>query len=93
MVTDNTCKACVQLNGKYLSPRLNNNLYLISPLPEKHFSNFVHYLKDAHDEMDGLKFLDYESKLLVYDGGVVQVIRPVEVAKKPGSTPLYCPRN
>lgn len=93
LVTDNVCKACVSLNGKNLSSRLNSNLYIISPLPKTHFSNFENYLNDVRDEMDGLKLLDYESKLVVYEGDEVQVIHPVEVVPKRSAPPLYCPRN
>lgn len=93
LVTDNACKNCVHLNGKNLSARLNRNLYIISPLPKSHFSNFEHYLNDGSDEMDGLKFLDYESKLVIYGQGAVQIVRTVEVIPERAQPVPYCPRN
>lgn len=93
LVTNNECKACVHLNGKNLSPRLNSDLYIISPLPKNHFRNFEHYLNDRSDEMDGLKLLDYETKLLIYDNGQVLFIRPVNVNRLAGEMPAFCKKE
>lgn len=92
-VTNNQCKNCVQLDGRYLSPSLQKKVYVISPLPQSRLRNFERYLNDAHDEMDGLKFLDYNSGVLIFEAGAVQYFRTLEVVPLAIDAPSACPRN
>jgi hypothetical protein len=79
------CINCVQLDGNKLPDALNKRLYVISAIPQKHFTNFQHYFFDKEDKLLELKLVDYENKLVFYDQnrvmGVVKakIVNPIIV--------------
>lgn len=80
LVPGNQCKNCVMLDAQKIPDSINENVYVISSLKQKHFKNFRHYTHDKNDRLLELKLLDYENKLLLYDHNQVMAVVNVKVS-------------
>jgi len=75
------CVNCVQLDGIKLDSALNKRLYIISSIPQKHFTNFQHYFFDKEDKLLELKLVDYENKMVFYDHNQVTRVLKAEIVQ------------